>query len=55
MRRVILAIVLVIILALFGLPYWFGIQTEKAYNDIVNKYSETGSVSIVEKATRRAG
>ena len=50
MRRVILAVVLVIVLALFGLPYWFGIQTEKAYNDIINKYSETGSVSIVEKS-----
>ena len=50
MRRVILVIVLIIVLALFGLPYWFGIQTEKVYNDIVSTYSKTGNISILEKS-----
>ncbi len=53
MRRVMLVIALVVVLALFGLPYWFGIQTEKAYNDIVSKYSETGGISIVDKSYER--
>ncbi|MEW6143804.1 MAG: YdgA family protein [Thermodesulfobacteriota bacterium] len=50
MRRVIIVIVLIVVLALFGLPYWFGIRTEKVYNDIIDTYSGTGNVSIVEKS-----
>lgn len=50
MRRVIIVIVLILVLALFGLPYWFGIQAENAYNDIIDTYSGTGNISIVEKS-----
>jgi len=53
MRRVIIAIVLLIVLAVIGLPYWFGIQAEKAYNDIVSTYSGTGGVSVLEKSYER--
>jgi len=53
MRRVIIAIVLLVVLALFVLPYWFGIQTEKVYNDVVSTYSETGGVAVIEKSYRR--
>lgn len=51
--RVMLAIVLVVLLAVLGLPYWFGIRTEKIYNDIVTGYSASDNVSIVEKSYER--
>jgi uncharacterized protein YdgA (DUF945 family) len=50
MRRAIIVIALIVVLILFGFPYWFGIQTEKVYNDIIDTYSRTGNVSIVEKS-----
>ena len=48
--RVLLVIVLVLLLAVLGLPYWFGIRTEKVYNDIVAGYSASDNISIVEKS-----
>lgn len=48
MRSVLIVVVLLIVLALLGLPWWFGIQAEKTYNDIVSTYSGTSGVSIEE-------
>lgn len=48
--RVLLVIVLIVLLALLGLPYWFGMRTEKVYNDIVTSYSESQNITIVEKS-----
>lgn len=51
--RVILVIVLVLLLALLGLPYWFGMQTEKTYNEITEDYSASEHLTIVGQEYQR--
>jgi uncharacterized protein YdgA (DUF945 family) len=51
--RVLLAIVLIVLLAVLGLPYWFGIRTQKVYNELVTGYSVSDNVSIIEKSYDR--
>lgn len=45
--RVVLITVLVLILALLGLQYWFGIRTEQVYNEMIEEYSQSETLTIL--------
>lgn len=51
--RVILAVVLIILLAIIGLPYWFGMRAEQTYNEITEDYSASEHLTIVERDYQR--
>ncbi len=51
--RVILAIVLIFLLALLGLPYYFGIQAEKTYHSITEDYSASEHLTILAQDYRK--
>ncbi|MEQ9618683.1 MAG: YdgA family protein [Deltaproteobacteria bacterium] len=51
--RVILIILIVILIALLGLPYWFGIQTEKDYKNITKDYSESEHLEITDQSYQK--
>lgn len=53
MRRVLIVIVLLVVLALLGLPWWFGIRAEMTYNNIVSTYSGTSGISVEETSYER--
>lgn len=51
--RVLLIVLIVILLALAGLPYWFGIQTEKEYKNITKDYSESEHLEIIDQSYQK--
>jgi len=51
--RVLSIILLVLVLAVVGTSYKFGMDTEKVYNDLVDKYTEDDTFSVVSKSYDR--
>jgi len=55
-RKIVVTIIGVTVLvlgALVGLPYWFGIETEKTYTNMVERLSESGNIQLSSKRFER--
>ncbi len=51
--RVVFIIILVILGILLALPYWFGINTEKEYGNLIEGFSEAENITVVDKSYKR--
>ena len=51
--RAILIIIFVLLIAIFGLPYWFGMKAEHEYNNLTETVSEFENLEIVSKSYKR--
>ena len=53
--RVLLVILLSVIAALSATPYWFGIEAETTYRNIVEEVSESGNTTVTKKSYYNRG
>ena len=56
MKKIVVTIIGVIVLvlgALAGLPYWFGMETEKTYNNMIERLSKSGGIQLSSKRFER--
>jgi len=51
--RAVLIIVFVLLIAVLGLPYWFGMKAEHEYSNLMETVSEFEKVEIVSKSYKR--
>jgi len=51
--RVTIIIVLILILAVLGLPFWFGMETEKTYSNVTEDYSKSEHLTILDQTYER--
>ncbi len=51
--RAILIIIFVLLIAIFGLPYWFGMKAEDEYNNLIEAVSTSENLEIVSKSYKR--
>jgi len=51
--RAVLIIIFVLLIAVLGLPYWFGMKAEHEYNNLMETVSEFEKVEIVSKSYKR--
>jgi len=51
--RAILIIIFLILIAVLGLPYWFGMKAEHEYNNLMETVSKFENLEIVSKSYKR--
>jgi uncharacterized protein YdgA (DUF945 family) len=51
--RTVLIIIFVLLIAVLGLPYWFGMKAENEYNNIIETVSKFENLEIVSKSYKR--
>ncbi len=51
--RAVLIIIFVLLIAVLGLPYWFGMKAEHEYNNLMETVSKFKSLEIVSKSYKR--
>lgn len=51
--RVVFIIILVILGIFLALPYWFGINTEKEYGNLIKGFSEAENITVVDESYKR--
>ena len=48
--RVVSVIIIVLVIAVVGMSYRFGMDTEYVYNDLIDQYTESGVLSVVSRS-----
>ncbi len=48
--RVVSVIIIVLVIAVVGMSYRFGMDTEYVYNDLIDQYTEGGTLSVVSRS-----
>lgn len=51
--RVVFIIILVVLGILLALPYWFGLNTEKEYGNLITGFSEAENITVADKSYKR--
>ena len=51
--RVVIVIIIVLVIAVVGMSYRFGMDTEYVYNDLIDQYTESGTLSVISRSYDR--
>ena len=53
MKKILLVLLLLIVAAVVGLPFYFGMKAENQYHNIIAKIKESGNITVIKENYER--